>query len=716
MRQRLLPRPRLPLLLALLVFLAVASVWLDTEVTLADSPQESSSLAAPRNLDDLKKIEQQIHQVLQRVVPATVGTQIGVSRGSGVIVSENGLVLTAGHVVGKPGQEVLFTLHDGKTAKGKTLGVYATADAGMMQITDDGKWPFVEPGRSADLKLGAWCVALGHPLGYRAGRPPVIRAGRVLRLGDMTVQSDCALVGGDSGGPLFDLDGKVIGINSRIGGAMSMNFHVPIDIFHENWDRLAAGESWALSIPQRDGDDVKVALRGAVDATAPCVVRVKYDGKPVALGTIVGPHGWVVTKASELGDKQIVCILPDAKELEARVVGVDSQFDIAMLKIDATDLPAITWEMQSPEVGHWVATPGPEPEPLALGVISVPRLAIPATSGVLGVRLGDEHNGAVIESILPGTPAEKAGIQAGDVITHVNGKEITTRDELVNTIRAYRPGTTVTVTLRRGEEHLEISIALASPSTPNHQRREQMNRLGVGVSGRRDDFPIVLQHDSVLKPTDCGGPLVNLNGRAVGVNIARGGRVETYAIPTDVLVPRMYELMSGRLDPARQAKSEQAGNTQAEPAEAEKKTAEEAARKVEAEKMATEKAEAEKAKAEKKATEEAARKAEAEKAAAEKAEAEKKVAEEAARKAEAEKIAAEKTAAEKAEAEKKAAEEAVRKAEAEKMEAEKAAAEKAATEKAEAEKKAAEEVARKAEVEKMEAGKAEAEPTAPKPE
>ncbi len=761
MRQRPLSPPRLPYCLVTLI-LAAGLAWSAAAAAQAETPPEAgAALVAPKNLDELKKIEQQIRQVIERGVPATVGTQIGASRGSGVIVSESGLVLTAGHVVGKPGQEVLFTMHDGKTVKGKTLGVYATADAGMMQITDDGKWPFVEPGRSDDLKPGSWCVALGHPLGYRTGRPPVIRAGRVLRLGDMTVQSDCPLVGGDSGGPLFDLDGKVIGINSRIGGAMSMNFHVPIDVFHENWDRLSAGESWSLSIPQRDGDDVKVALREAVDATALCVVRVKYDGKPVALGTIVGPHGWVITKASELGEKQIVCVLPDAKELEARVVGVDEQFDIAMLKVDATNLPAIAWEMQSPEVGHWVATPGPDPEPLALGIISVPRLAIPATSGILGVRLGDEHNGAVVESTVPGTPAEKAGIQAGDVITHVDGKEIATRDELVTTIRAYRPGAKVTVTLRRGEERLEISIALASPATPDHQRREQMNSLGVGVSGRRDDFPIVLQHDSVLKPTDCGGPLVNLDGLAVGVNIARGGRVETYAIPTDVLVPRMYELMSGRLDPARKAKPAQPANPQAETADAEKKAAEEAARKAEAEKMeaekaaaekaaaekaaaekaeaekmeaekaaaekaAAEKAAAEKAEAEKKAAEEAARKAEAEKmeaekAAAEKAAAEKAAAEEAARKAEAEKMAAEKAAAEKAaaekaEAEKAAAEEAARKAEAEKMEAEKAATEKAAAEKAEAEKKAAEEAARKADAEKAEAEKAEAEPAAPKPE
>ena len=159
-----------------------------------------------------------------------------------------------------------------------------------------------------------------------------------------------------------------------------------------------------------------------------------------------------------------------------------------------------------------------------------------------------------------------------------------------------------------------------------------MNRLGVGVSGRRDGFPVVLQHDTVLKPADCGGPLVDLDGRAVGVNIARGGRVETYAVPSDVLMPKLYALMSGRLDPQRLAKlaeEEKAVEEAARKAEAEKQAQEEAARKAEAEeaeKKAAEEAERE-AEAEKQAQEEAARKAEAE-------EAEKRAAEEAEREAE----------------------------------------------------------------------------------
>jgi len=98
--------------------------------------------------------------------------------------------------------------------------------------------------KSAALKRGQWCLALGHPGGYKVGRPPVVRLGRLQALSAKLLVSDCALVGGDSGGPLFDMQGRVIGIHSRIGDNVSSNVHVPIDTYRETWTRLAAGEVW----------------------------------------------------------------------------------------------------------------------------------------------------------------------------------------------------------------------------------------------------------------------------------------------------------------------------------------------------------------------------------------------------------------------------------------------------------------------------------------
>jgi len=642
--------PRFPsLLLACALAALVGSVRL---APAADAPATNeTTVAGPKDVSELRALEGRVQAVVEKVLPATVGVQIGPARGSGVIVSRDGYVMTAGHVVGKPGQNVTFVLADGKTVKGKTLGLFKNADAGLMKIEDKGEWPYVEKGHSTDLKPGQWCVAVGHPLGYQKGRPPVVRVGRVLRARDTAIQTDCPLVGGDSGGPLFDLEGRVIGINSRIGGAMNMNFHVSVDVYHDVWDRLAKGDAWEEKFPGKDDAKVKAAFRDVVRSAADCVVRVTCDGKDAALGTIVGPDGWVLTKASELKGK-IACVLRDKRKLEAKLVGVDESFDLAMLKLEAAGLPVIGWADDEPEVGQWVAVPGTGGDPLAIGVVSVPTREIPPHPGMLGIQMEESDDGPRIKSVIPKSPAQKAGLKPNDVITHVNDKPVKTPAELAGAVRQHKPGEEVRLKVKRGDKQLDMKIRLAKIETPGSEKREMQNNLGVGTSKRRDDFPEVLQHDCVVKPADCGGPVVDLDGDVVGVNVARAGRVETYCVPVAVLPERMYELMSGRLNPklveqqkAEAKKKAEAGQKQADEA---RKAAEEAIRQAE---------EARK-KAEEARNAEEARKAEEEKRKAEearKAEEEKRKAEEA-RKAEEEKRKAEEEAKKKAEEQAKPAE------------------------------------------------------------
>jgi serine protease Do len=128
----------------------------------------------------------------------------------------------------------------------KTLGINEGMDSGMVQITDkgpkDGKWPFVKIAKSGNLPKGQWVVALGHPNGPKEGRSPVARLGRIQGSTKSVLRTDCTLVGGDSGGPLFDLEGNVIGIHSRIGLPITQNIHVQTDRFKDDWEKLVAGE------------------------------------------------------------------------------------------------------------------------------------------------------------------------------------------------------------------------------------------------------------------------------------------------------------------------------------------------------------------------------------------------------------------------------------------------------------------------------------------
>lgn len=246
--------------------------------------------SVPESAADLKSLQMRVRHVLKTAKPATVGLFIGASAGSGVIVSEDGYVLTAGHVSGDPDQEALIILADGRKLKGKTLGKNDNIDSGMIKIKTKEKLPFVKMGKSDKLKLGDWVVAVGHPGGQRDGRPPVVRVGRIVDKTKTWLQTDCALVGGDSGGPLYNLDGEVIGIHSRINRPITVNIHVPINTYHDTWDRLAAGESWG-GFSDLLGMFKKDSSRGSagfdLDAELK-VTRVDKGGSPGKAGLQVG--------------------------------------------------------------------------------------------------------------------------------------------------------------------------------------------------------------------------------------------------------------------------------------------------------------------------------------------------------------------------------------------------------------------------------------------
>ncbi len=201
------------------------------------------SKRSPETLADLAEMEGHLKAVAAKVAPTVVGIQIGRAQGSGVIVTKDGYVLTAGHVSGPPGGRARIILPSGRVVEGKILGRHRLADAGLIKIQGDQKdLPFAPMAAGDSVERTEWCLTMGHPGGFNKERPAPLRFGRVLSTSRNTIQTDCELVGGDSGGPVFDMEGHVIGINSRIGPQTSMNFHAPIGVFQEEWDRLVASE------------------------------------------------------------------------------------------------------------------------------------------------------------------------------------------------------------------------------------------------------------------------------------------------------------------------------------------------------------------------------------------------------------------------------------------------------------------------------------------
>jgi serine protease Do len=191
-------------------------------------------------------------------------------------------------------------------------------------------WTHAPLGRSGDLQLGAWCVATGHPGGWQSDRGPVARVGRVLANGNTVVVTDCTLLGGDSGGPLFDMNGRVIGIHSRITNELTDNMHVPIDGFRDDWTRLVNSEKWGHlpgfgPIIGVQGDPAaQHAIVTAVVPDSPADkagiqagdIIVEFDG--VAIGNFESLRGQVSRR--DPGDRVNVRLKRGGETLDLRLV------------------------------------------------------------------------------------------------------------------------------------------------------------------------------------------------------------------------------------------------------------------------------------------------------------------------------------------------------------------------------------------------------------
>ncbi len=237
-------------------------------------------------LGELKAIQAKVQAVSKKVLPATVSlvSNENNASGSGVIISESGLILTAGHVV-RGTNEMTVIFPNGSQALGKVLGANYTRDSAMLQIVSPKKkWPYAEIGHSKNLQVGDLVVALGHSGGYDAVRTPPVRFGRIVTRGNNKfIVTDCTLIGGDSGGPLFDLEGRVIGIHSSIEESLSANNHASIEGFRLDWDRLIDGETWGR-LGGNHLDDPDSPILGIITApsTHGIAIRAVIERGPAA--------------------------------------------------------------------------------------------------------------------------------------------------------------------------------------------------------------------------------------------------------------------------------------------------------------------------------------------------------------------------------------------------------------------------------------------------
>ena len=551
-------------------------------VNVAAAAPADAPLAAPylQRLDahQSAELERQVQALYARLSPSVVrlipdpNSEGGFS---GVIVGPEGHVFTCAHYDLPPGTKVGAQLSDGRRVAATTLGYFRKPDndrrqrlydVGAVKLEGTGPWPAADLGKSREAKFGDLCVGIGYPYGHAPGQPPLLRLGRILPPArDGAIRTSLRGESGDSGGPVFDLRGAVLGAFS---GGGSVRFadaqYARAEAFVEHRQRLLAGETLTADkeipgAPYDAGGNPWGAFEPAADLAAKLaaprlsVVEVLGDGddgKVLALGLVVAPDGWVVTKRSEVvAQAKPACRLAGGRVVTARLAAGSVERDLALLKLDVDRLPVPKWaETGAPRIGQLVATV--MPASLHVAIVGAVKSKNTPITGILSIQrfetaAPNEPRGARVAG-LPRVWTEEGTaelLRVGDVITHFNGTPTPTAEALAAARDANEAGPNgvagerVKLTVVREGKTGDVFVPLG-PS------RSNLNARLVPLSLRRTGFPNVFSHDGGAANRECGGPVVDLAGNVIGLNIARADEVQTFAIPADDVRKVAAELMA----------------------------------------------------------------------------------------------------------------------------------------------------------------------------
>jgi serine protease Do len=180
---------------------------------------------------------------------------------------------------------------------------------------------------------------------------------------------------------------------------------------------------------------------------------------------------------------------------------------------------------------------------VVIGVISAPAHTVPQEKAILGVVLSESDDGPRIDHVFQQSIAARIGLAAGDVIQNIDSQPLESSKQLVEYVSKLLPGSRVRLRIMRDGKSRVLGATLGRFSELMAADQGMEDELNRELSIRRSGFPRVLQHDSILPSNQCGGPLVDLDGRVVGLNIARAGRISTYSLPTSVVLNILPRLM-----------------------------------------------------------------------------------------------------------------------------------------------------------------------------
>ncbi len=291
-------------------------------------------------------------------------------------------------------------------------------------------------------------------------------------------------------------------------------------------------------------------IQGTHPSPLPCALIFNEGAQSThsIIGTIVRQDGMILTKASDLGPDLRVRV--GGKNYRGIILATDEATDLALVGIDATGLPVVKWSDELPKPGTTLASPILLQEASEDMVIDASSYAgtftqllkaktptVHATSQVTGLGLVTEQkdNGISIAAIQKDTPAFESGLSPGDLIESIDGQKITRRSELTDLLDSHRVGDEVSVTVKRPPSSQEFKVKLVAPLLIPAATGIEIPYIPMIPSVRRGPFPDVLVHTTPLNAWDCGSPIFDLQGRALGLNIAAVSPTRTLALrPADL--------------------------------------------------------------------------------------------------------------------------------------------------------------------------------------
>jgi serine protease Do len=358
--------------------------------------------------------------------------------GSGFIVEAEGVILTNAHVV-EGADEVLVKLSDRREFKGKVLGADRATDIAVVKIEAKGL-PTVKLGDPRSVRVGEWVLAIGSPFGFDNTATAGIVSATSRSLPDGTyvpfIQTDAAVNPGNSGGPLFNLKGEVIGINSQIysrtGGYQGISFAIPINVAADVKQQLVKNgrvERGRIGVSIQDLTQSLAQSFGLEQPHGALVSSVEQGGPADKAGikagdVVLAVDGKKIERSAEL-PPLVAGVKPGSKaSIELWREGRKQTLGVTVAELKAEQSARAPQDTQD--------------------------------SGKLGLAVRPGSDGLVVENAAG--PAARAGIRQGDVVTAVNGKPVTSAEDLRSAVSSKKG--TVALLIKRGEATLFVPVEI----------------------------------------------------------------------------------------------------------------------------------------------------------------------------------------------------------------------------------------------------------------